>query len=60
MNCEINLVTIWSASCVISTANEETKFAITDTKPCVPLLTLSNSGWRKTIATPKMRFKQNN
>ena len=32
INCEINLITAWSENCVISSATEKTKFAITDTK----------------------------
>ena len=35
-NCEINPILTWSAECVISSATEETKFAIADTKLYVP------------------------
>ena len=28
INCEINLILTWSANCVISEGNRETKFAI--------------------------------
>ena len=43
VNCEINLILAWYANCVISNAaeNQATTFAITDTKPFVPVLTLS-------------------
>ena len=43
INCEINLILTWSANCVISNAaaNQETTFAITDTKLYVLLVTLS-------------------
>ena len=44
INCEINLLLIWSASCVIvsaDVANQNTTFAITDTKLYVPVVTLS-------------------
>ena len=32
INCEINLILIWSANCVICEADRATAFAITDTK----------------------------
>ena len=43
ISCEINLILTWSAICVISNtaANKNTKFAITDTKFYVSVLTLS-------------------
>ena len=41
INCEINLILTTSADCVISFATGETKFAITDTKLYVPIVTLS-------------------
>ena len=40
-NCEIDLILTWSTDCVISSANGGTKFAITDTKRYVPIVTLS-------------------
>ena len=41
INCEINFILTWSEDCVISSATGETKFKITDTKPYVPVATLS-------------------
>ena len=44
INCEINLLLTWSASCVIVSAdvvNQNATFAITDTKLYVPVVTLS-------------------
>ena len=39
---EINLILTWStADCFVSAANGATKFAITDTKPYVQVVTLS-------------------
>ena len=61
INCEINLVLVWSADCVISraAANQATTFAITDTKLYVPvalsvddnakLLEQLKSGFKRTI-----------
>ena len=52
INCEINLVLIWSEDCVISSANEEINFKITDTKLYVPVVTLAC----KTNTTIRIRF----
>ena len=44
VNCEINLILTGSANCVLlsgAVANEASKFAITDTKLYVPVVTLS-------------------
>ena len=42
INCDTNLILTWSTNCVISNAavNQATTFAITDTKPYVPVVTL--------------------
>ena len=39
-NCEINLLLTWSVNCVIINSTGAGTFAITDTKLCVPLVTL--------------------
>ena len=46
INCDINLTVTWSANCVIynAAANQDTTFAITDTKLYVPVITLSTQG----------------
>ena len=41
INCEINLILIWSDKCVLSNDTKATTFAITDTKLDVPVVTLS-------------------
>ena len=41
INCEIVLDITWSKKCVISSAVGKTEFSITDTKFCVPVVTLS-------------------
>ena len=38
INCEVELILTWSKDCVISCATGETKFAITETKPYVPVV----------------------
>ena len=42
INCEINLILTWFANCIIFNAavNQDTTFAITDTKLYVPVVTL--------------------
>ena len=39
INCEVNLILTWSKNCVISSATGETKFAITETRLYVPVVT---------------------
>ena len=41
INCEINLILTWSKKCVLSNDTKATTFVITDTKPYVPVVTLS-------------------
>ena len=41
INCEISLDLTWSKKCIISSAVEITECKITDTKPYVPIVTLS-------------------
>ena len=41
INCEINFILTWSKNCVISSAIGLTKFALTDTKLYVLVVTLS-------------------
>ena len=41
INCEVELILTWSKNCVISSATGETKFAITETKLYVPVVTLT-------------------
>ena len=40
INCEVNLILTWSRDCVITTSEDEGKFAITETKLYVPVVTL--------------------
>ena len=41
INCEVNLILTWSKDCVITNSESEGKFAITETKLFVPVVTLS-------------------
>ena len=50
INCEVNLISTWSPTCVIPSAAGETKFKITETKLYVPVVTLSTQNNYKIIA----------
>ena len=41
INGEVNLILTWSKDCVITSSEDEGKFAITETKLYVPVVTLS-------------------
>ena len=41
INCEVNLILTWSRDCVITNSTSAGKFAITETKLHVPVVTLS-------------------
>ena len=61
INCEINLLLTWSASCVmVSTdvANQNATFAITDTKLYVPVVTLSQQDNEKLLKQLQSGFKR--
>ena len=61
INCEVNLVLTWSANCVIvstNIANQNTTFAITDTKLYVPAVTLSTQDNAKLLQQLKSGFKR--
>ena len=58
INCEIYLILTWSENFVISSATGETKFAITDTKLYVPIVTLSTQGNVKLFEQLKSGFKR--
>ena len=50
INCKINFVLTWSASCLMIDApvnNQVPTFTITDTKIYVPVVTLSTDQWTK-------------
>ena len=61
INCEINLVLIWSADCLIAlntVANQKAKFAINDTKIYVAIVTLSTDDNEKLLEKIKSGFKR--
>ena len=61
INCELNLLLTWSASCVIvstDVANQNATFAITDTKLYVPVVTLSQQDKAKLLKQLQSGFKR--
>ena len=61
INCEVNLILIWSVNCVIVStinANKGKTFAITETKLYVPVVTLSTQDNAKLLQQLKSAFKR--
>ena len=58
INCEVNLILTWSSTCVITESNGAVKFAITDTKLYVPVVTLSTKENTKFLQQLKSGFKR--
>ena len=61
INCEINLILTWSTNCVIVStnfANQNATFEITDTKVCLPVVTLSAQDNSKLLQQLKSGFKR--
>ena len=58
INCEVNLILMWTRTCVISSATGKTKFKITETKLYVPVVTLSTQDNAKLLQQFKSGFKR--
>ena len=58
INCEVNLQLTWSRDCVITNSTGEGKFAITETKLYVPVVTLSTQDNAKLLQQLKSDFKR--
>ena len=58
INCEVELILTWSKYCVISSPTGETKFATTETKLYVPVVTLSIEDNVKLLQQLKSNFKR--
>ena len=58
INCEVNLILTWSSTSVITNSNDAGKFAITDTKLYVPVVTLSTQENTKFLQQLKSGFKR--
>ena len=58
VNCEVNLILIWYKDCVITNSEGEEKFAITETKLYVPVVTLSSQDNAKLLQQLESGFKR--
>ena len=61
INCEVNLILIWSSTCVIvstNNANQSATFTITNTRLYVPVVTLSTQENAKLLQQLKSGFKR--
>ena len=58
INCEVNLILTWPKDCVITNSTGEGKFAITETKLYVPVVTLSTKNNEKLLQQLKSGFKK--
>ena len=58
INCEVNLELTWSRDCVITNSTGKGKFAITETKLYVPVVTLSTQDNAKLLQQLKSGFKR--
>ena len=57
INCEVNLILMWSLTCLINNSTDVGKFAITDTKHYVPVVSLSTQDNTKLLYQLKYGFK---
>ena len=58
INCEVNLILTWSKYCIINNSTGEGKFAITETKLYVPVVTLSTKDNEKLLQQLKSEFEK--
>ena len=58
INCEVNLILTWSSTCAITYSAGAGRFAITDTKLYVPVLTLTKQDNAKFLPQLKPGFKR--
>ena len=58
INREVNLILKWSKDCVITNSTGEGKVAITGTKLCVPVVTLSTKDNEKILQQLKSDFEK--
>ena len=58
INCEVNLLLTWSRDCVITNSTGAEKFAITETKLYVSVVTLSTQDNAKLLQQLKSGFKR--
>ena len=57
INCQVNLILIWSSTCVITNYTGAGRFAIRDTNFYVPVVTVSTQDMAKLLQQLKSGFK---
>ena len=57
INCKVNLILTWSSTGVITNSTGAGRFAITDTRLCVPVITLSTQNNTKFLQQLNFGFK---
>ena len=58
INCEVNLIVTWSKDCVITNSTGEGKFALTEAKLYVPVVTLWTEDNTKLLQQLKSGFER--
>ena len=58
INCEINLILTWSSTCVITNSTGAGRFAISERKRYVPVVTLSTQDNAKLLQKLESGFKR--
>ena len=58
INCEVNSILTWSSTCVIINSTGAGTFKVTDTKLCVPVVTLPTQDNAKLLQQLKSGFKR--
>ena len=58
INCQVNFILTWSRDCVFTNSTGTAKFAITETKLYVPVVTLSTEDNAKLLQQLKSSFKR--
>ena len=58
INCKVDIILTWSPTCVITNSTGAERFAITDTKRYVPVVTLWTQNNAKLLKQLKSVFKR--
>ena len=58
INCKVNLFLTWSRDCVITNSKGEGKYAMAETKPYVPVGTISTQNNTKLLQQLKSGFRR--
>ena len=58
INCEVSVFLTWSSTCIVTNFTGEGRFAITDTKLYLPIVTLSTQDNAKLLQQLKSGFRR--